>query len=388
MKIALVSFGHADHVLPMAKALAETVEVELFFALALNKKFNNVLDFQDVDVVTGFQDEETKSKAFSKEIKDFINGKFPIHLFIYKNLKFKSINNWLLSWKLSRTLRKYDVINMNGLSLNIIHLRIFMPFKKIVYTIHDLENHSGEKTKNLLVKRFNPYILHSKSHVVIQNKSDFEIVQKKYPKQKSTNHFIPFGNFEIYRQFNTDNIKTPEIDVLFFGRISIYKGIEYFIEAINLLKKDFPKIKSCIAGSGKFYFDISDIQKDNSFTIINKFIQSDELIALVKACKIVVCPYIDATQSGVAMTAFAFNKPIIATSVGGFKDVIEDGVNGFLVPVKDSRAIYEKLKLMLENKDLLEKMNQNISEQSKSGLFAWSTIARKYADIYKLAAKS
>lgn len=269
--------------------------------------------------------------------------------------------------------------------MHILPLKFFLGKKKFIYTVHDLENHSGEQAKNVLAQKFNHNILKSDSHVIIQNKADYRKVMEEYHEQTDTIHFIPFGQLEIYKYYDTSRINVQESDVLFFGRISPYKGIEYFIKAVQMLKKDFPKLKAVIAGSGKFYFDTQEIEQDKTFSIINKFIQSDELVALIKASKIVVCPYTDATQSGVALTAFVFNKPVIATDTGGFRDVIKNGLNGYLVPGKNAEAIYEKAKLLLENKQLLEKMSENIKDEAESGDFAWSTIAKNYIEVYKKA---
>ncbi len=385
MKIALVSFGHADSAIPMAKALSKIVDIDLIFAFSLDMRKNNVLDFENLPVTSGLQDELTCQKAFSDEVKAYTGDNFKLKLFLYKNLKIKSLNNWRLSAEFSILLKKYDVVHFNGKNLNIFQIRFFLPFKRFVYTIHDLENHTGERAKNVLARKFNSIIIKSKSHVIIQNRTDYEWVINNSPKNKKTLHFIPFGKLEIYKQYNTEHLNLPECDVLFFGRISPYKGIEYFIEAVNKLKKDFINIKAIIAGSGEFYFDTTSVSEDPAFTIINKFLQSDELVALIKGCKIVICPYIDATQSGVAMTAFTFNKPVIATETGGFKDVIINGLNGFLVPTKDSEAIYEKVKLLLLDAKLLGQMSKNIDAQGDSGEFSWNNIAENYVSVYQKA---
>jgi glycosyltransferase involved in cell wall biosynthesis len=385
MKIALVSFGHADSAIPLAKAISKRIKIDLIFAFSLDMRKNNVIDFENLSVKTGLQDESTCQKAFSEEVKTYIGENFKLRLFLYKNLKLKSLDNWKLSKKFAKLLKKYDVIHFNGKNLNVFQIRFFLPFKKFVYTIHDLENHTGERAKNILARKFNPIIIKSKSHVIIQNKTDYEWVINNYPKNEKTTHFIPFGKLEIYKQYKTEHLNLPECDVLFFGRISPYKGIEYFIDAVNKLKKDFINIKAIIAGSGKFYFDTTTISEDPAFTIINKFLQSDELVAIIKGCKIVVCPYIDATQSGVAMTAFTFNKPVVATETGGFKDVIINGLNGFLVPTSNSEAIYEKVKLLLLDNKLLNQMSENIAAQGDSGEFSWNKIAENYISIYQKA---
>lgn len=388
MKTALVSFGHADSAIPLAKALSKKITIDLIFAFSLDMRKNNVVNFENIPVSTGLQDKHTCKEAFSKEVKEYIGEDFELRLFFYKNLKFKSLSNWKLSAKFAKFLKNYDVVHFNGKSLNVFQIRFFQPFKRFIFTIHDLENHTGEEAKNLLARKFNSIIIQSQNQVVIQNKTDYEWVNNKFPKNKKTIHFIPFGKLEIYKQYNTKHLKLPECDLLFFGRISPYKGIEYFIEAVNKLKKDFINIKAIIAGSGEFYFDTSLIANDPAFTIINKFLHSDELVALIKGCKIVVCPYTDATQSGVAMTAFTFNKPVIATETGGFKDIIINGLNGFLVETKNSEAIYEKAKLLLLDSNLLEQISKNIAEQGNSGEFSWNKIAESYVSVYQKTRKT
>jgi len=383
MKVAIISFGHADSAIPMAKALSKKVETELFFVFSPGNRTNNFAHYEKAPKQYGLQSEEHTQKVFPEEVWNYIDGQFKMHSFVFKSLKIKSLNNWKLAWTLSRILQKFDVIHFNGKSLFTFALNIFLPTRKFIYTIHDLENHSGETAKNILARKYNHIILKSGNHIVIQNKSDFQLVINNYPRHRKKLHFIPFGVLEIYQSYNYKDIDVPASDIIFFGRISSYKGIEYFVAAVKKLKSDFPDVKAVIAGSGEFYFDISDIKNDSSFHIINKYIENDELVALINNSKIVVCPYIDATQSGVAMTSFVFNKPVIATNIGGFADVIEDGKNGFLVPVKDADAIYEKANLLLNHPDKLDAMNKYIQKQKETGETAWNTIAEKYYQVYK-----
>lgn len=385
MKVAILSFGHADSALPMVKALSDIVETELFFVFTPGNRNNNFAHYDSKPEQFGLQTAEHTKGAFPKEVWDYIDDKFTMHSFVFKNLKLKSLVNWKLARKLSKTLRKFDVIHANGKSMFVIMLKFFMPFKNFIYTIHDLENHSGERAKNFLARDFNNRILKLGNQVVLQNKTDFELVKTNYPKRKKHFHFIPFGALEIYKSYKTNGIEAVNSDAIFFGRISQYKGIEYFVDAVKKLKLEKPDIKAVIAGNGNFYFDISEIEKDSAFHIINRYIENDELVALIEKSKMVVCPYVDATQSGVAMTAFVFNKPVIASKTGGFVDVIKEGRNGYLVPVKDSESIYQKMKELLEHPEKLQKMGDYINKQLKTGDIAWSTIAEKYHDAYKQA---
>ncbi|NJO87647.1 MAG: hypothetical protein HC831_00810 [Chloroflexia bacterium] len=86
MKIALVSFGHADSAIPMAKALSQRIDIDLIFAFSLDMRKNNVINFENLPVTTGLQEESTCQKAFSEEVKTYIGDSLKLKLFLYKIL--------------------------------------------------------------------------------------------------------------------------------------------------------------------------------------------------------------------------------------------------------------------------------------------------------------
>lgn len=382
MKVIILSAGHDDSAIPMAKAISAYAKVDLLFLMAKTQKNNIFIHIEGHNFKTGLLSQKDCEKAIEPEVFDYVGGKFKVMLYLYNTLRIKSIPNLLLSYKLASLLRKYDLIHVNGLLSMMPHLQPLLLRKKFIFTVHDFENHSGERAKNFLARHFNKILVKSKYHVVFQNKKDFERVIAKYPSKKDCTHYIPFGTLDVYSLFAPSENTIPPSDVLFFGRISPYKGLEYFSEAMLMLKKDFPDIKYTIAGSGQFYFDDKELRDDPNCYIFNRFIKNQEMANMFRTCKIVVCPYTDATQSGVAMTAFTFNKPVIATQTGGFPDVVKDGFNGFLVPVKDSVSIFQKLKSLFENQHLLTKMEENIAESKNAGDFSWSKIGADYLKVY------
>ncbi|MCK4662447.1 MAG: glycosyltransferase family 4 protein [Bacteroidales bacterium] len=384
MKVAIVSFGHADSIISLPKYLVNYVNVDLYFAFSLDRKRNNIIDFTSINVQPGLQNNETSQKVFSNEIKKYIENKFGLKLFIYKNLKFKSFKNWILSYKFSRVLKKYDIIHFNGDHAVLPQLILFLIGKKKVFTIHDFYPHSGEGQRNIIQNFLRWFQTNSKYPIILQNKNDYNqfFVNSKVKKNKV--FFVPFGYLEIYKSFLNSNIKiNNKSDILFFGRISPYKGIEYLLEAFKIVLKKYPKLKLLIVGSGNIYFDKKYINETSNITLINRFIDSHELVSMIKTTKLVVCPYTDATQSGVAMTAFAFNKPVVATNTGGFKDVIINSENGYLVPQKDSISLAETIIKIFSHRDELIKLENNINKFSEKGIFAWKNIAKSILDIYK-----
>jgi glycosyltransferase involved in cell wall biosynthesis len=166
------------------------------------------------------------------------------------------------------------------------------------------------------------------------------------------------------------------------GSIQPHKGIEYFCQAMESVVREKPDIHAVIAGKGQFYFDKTKYEENPSFTFINRFITNEELASLISNCVAVVCPYIDATQSGVVMSAFALNKPVIATTVGALPKMMEDNRHGFLVPPKNSQALERAIVRILQP-EIAQQMSRNIEQDFSSGDRSWGRIAKELYQIYQ-----
>jgi glycosyltransferase involved in cell wall biosynthesis len=253
--------------------------------------------------------------------------------------------------------------------------------KNLVFTIHDIHSHRGEKTRLNFAERMNKYIIKSKYPLIVQNKLDYNYLNKKYPRISEKFNFIPFSVLDIFREFKAIRKEAYYSDLLFFGRISPYKGIKYLIKAIEDLHSKGIKVKTIIAGQGKIYFDTSRL-KELDILLINRYIPNSELVSLISDTKVVICPYTDATQSGVVMTAFAFNKPVIASNLGNFPEVIKDGITGFLVKPKDTDELASKISFFLNSPGLLNSMSNNINLLATSGEYSWTHITEKTIRLY------
>jgi glycosyltransferase involved in cell wall biosynthesis len=191
---------------------------------------------------------------------------------------------------------------------------------------------------------------------------------------------------EIYKFYSNgsadEKIESSEKRILFCGRISPYKGIEYLVEGYKIAREKIKDLKLTIAGKGNFYFDTKDIINDSSVEIINRYIPNEELTQLIKKSLVIVCPYTDATQSGVIMTAFAFNKPVIASEVGGMIEVVSSGKNGELVPSKNPQAIADAIIKVINE---IKKYGNNFQNISPDDKLSWQKIAQQTVDVYTKA---
>jgi glycosyltransferase involved in cell wall biosynthesis len=123
---------------------------------------------------------------------------------------------------------------------------------------------------------------------------------------------------------------------LFFGRLSSYKGIDELLNAFSKVLQKFPEIKLVIAGKGNYSYVVPEVLANSSSLIaINRFVADFEIKSLFEQADVLVCPYRDATQSGVLMTAAAFQIPVIVSNVGALSEYITDGGKGYVYELND-----------------------------------------------------
>ncbi len=265
---------------------------------------------------------------------------------------------------------------------NNLELLLYLFFrKKMVLTLHDPFLHSGEK--NITREFYRKIAFKLIPKIILLNQSQ-KIDFIKHYKISTKKIFInQLGNYECINLFLNTQQKKNEQQIIFFGRISPYKGIEYLCEAMVEVHKILPDLKCVIAGSGKYYFDISKYQNLKYILIYNRYIGMDELAKLINNSLFTVCPYTDATQSGVIQTSLALNIPIMATKVGGLGEKIKNGHNGILIEEKcNSKVLADSIISLVRNHSLRETMKENIKKDNKDGESSWKQICKKYINIY------
>jgi glycosyltransferase involved in cell wall biosynthesis len=126
---------------------------------------------------------------------------------------------------------------------------------------------------------------------------------------------------------------------LFFGHVRPFKGLDIALRAWRELSTD---VTLLVAGEAwwKGEEEYRALARGlNNVRFEFRFIPDAEIATYFAAADVVLAPYRIEAQSGVALTAFHFARPVIATSVGGLPEIIEEGVNGMLVPPEDPSAL-------------------------------------------------
>lgn len=230
-------------------------------------------------------------------------------------------------------------------SLNFPITRFFYR-KKIVYLMHDPFPHSGEKNFYRLLSDVTVKFLSARFVLFNESQKDSFIKTRHVHPNKVFTAFLSVYEFlEIFDKGLID--ESLNHNIFFWGRISAYKGVDYLIEGFKQYLKETGDEKATltIAGAGEFYFDVQKaIQGYPQICVINRFFTMQEMVHYVRNSLISVCPYTDATQSGVIMSAFALKKTILATEVGGLPEMLDNGSAGILIPPCSAQAICVALK--------------------------------------------
>ncbi|UCF38342.1 MAG: glycosyltransferase [Acidobacteriota bacterium] len=135
--------------------------------------------------------------------------------------------------------------------------------------------------------------------------------------------------------------------ILFFGKIREYKGLETLIDALGLIKGKLD-FQAVIAGEfylnpEPYYAQVKRLGLEEDVVWCDRYIPNEEVPRLFRSSDLVVLPYLRATQSGVVPVAYQFEVPVIASDVGGLSEVILEGETGYLVPPGNPAAIAERL---------------------------------------------
>jgi glycosyltransferase involved in cell wall biosynthesis len=145
-----------------------------------------------------------------------------------------------------------------------------------------------------------------------------------------------------------------DIRLLFFGRIVAYKGLGHLLRALKLLNDRGCCAQLVIAGSGDLapYADL--LEPLSCVAIHNRWLTEEEIGQFLTASDVAVLPYIEASQSGVAVSAYAAGRPVVVTPVGGLVEQVISGTTGLIAREATAEALADAIAAFVEDPQLLD----------------------------------
>ncbi|MBR1877734.1 MAG: glycosyltransferase family 4 protein [Paludibacteraceae bacterium] len=306
-----------------------------------------------------------------KKFKDLIDLS-KTHVVYRKAVHSWEWSNWKVSFQLVRILKKehFDVIHITD-SWRYFEWPLLRLRNKTILSVHDPFLHSSMQNKFAHLYRWISF--HSFQHFILFNKEQFQSFIDTYHLQDKN---VYCSQLSVY-SYLSSYAKPQHQDrpyALYIGTIRPYKGLEYLFAAMEKVHQKHPTYQLIVAGSGKYYFDIEIYKNCDYIKIINTFLSDEEQAPLIANSDFVVCPYKDATQSGVIMSAYAFEKPCVVTRTGGLPEMVGNGDYGLIVPPCAVDELADAMCQMIENPTLRNQFAKKIHDNYYLGEKSWSTI--------------
>ncbi|MBR2274763.1 MAG: glycosyltransferase family 4 protein [Lachnospiraceae bacterium] len=251
---------------------------------------------------------------------------------------------------------------------------------RILFTCHNVFPHErfpmDKKLTRAVLSLGDGFILHSEKEAeeLLSIKGDASYQVQVHPTYEA------FAFEKLSKEEARKLLGIPEEQrvVLFFGFVREYKGLKHLLRAVSAFKEesepdDFTLYVVGDFGSKETLSEyealIGELGISSYINIISGYVPDREVEKYFSACDLVALPYESATQSGIVQIAYGFEKPVVATRVGGLPDVVTDEETGFLVKPCDEKELSEAISRFFADPALSERFRENIRKNNQR--FSW-----------------
>ena len=222
--------------------------------------------------------------------------------------------------------------------------------EKILFVCHNVFPHERFPLDRLLTK----WTLGCGRYFITQSKMDArDLLSVKHDAVYRVTPHPTYGMFcrqgmSMQKAREQLQIDQGQRVLLFFGFVRKYKGLQYLLEAMKLLKERDFKVQLWVVGDfgedkDEYVEQIRTFEIGDQVQMVQGYVPDDEVEKYFAASDLVVLPYLSATQSGIVQIAFGFEKPVLVTEVGGLPDVVTNGKTGYVVEPRSAEMIAEAI---------------------------------------------
>lgn len=244
---------------------------------------------------------------------------------------------------------------------------------RVAFLCHNLFDHGSgtikRKLAGLLLSPADAYLVHSTE----QKKT----LESAFPGKTVVMHPIP-----PYDQFPPSSARLPKrgrMELLFFGFIRPYKGLDVLVDALAQL--DDTQVYLTVVGEPWVPADELrkqiDARRAPNIELHLDYVDDAHAAEFFGRADLVVLPYLSASGSAVASMAIHYGCPILATRTGGFPDVITEGETGFLVAPGSVEALANTIRLLTRTR--LEAMREHV--HARKSRFTWDSLAERVVEL-------
>jgi len=256
-----------------------------------------------------------------------------------------------------------------------------------VISVHGENNCYTERGPivSAVLKRIRPLLpeIRNAAAIVSLTQDTKKDIEKCFKKESTV---IPNGvNLKLFNLNKDRPFLDPLVPrIICISRLNEQKGIEYALYAVKLLIKDFPRTKLIIIGDGECRHSLEDqaieLKLANNVIFLGE-VPNEDLANYLYDSNVFLLPSFREGFSLSLLEAMASGLPVVATPVG-ISPLIKIWNNGYLVPIKDSDAIYHAIREIISDPENWEIFSRNSIRYAQE--YSWKKVAKKYEEQYYL----
>lgn len=222
--------------------------------------------------------------------------------------------------------------------------------------------------------------------VIFQNKEDKALFLQYGVINEHQAEFIKGSGVDLNVFKYVPESESDTLKVIFTARMVKEKGVIELIEAAERLRKEYEgRVEFWLCGRLAANADAvsrEELESRCDGQYIKWLDFQKDIKSILEQCHIMAFPsyYREGVPKSL-IDACAVGRPIVTTNSIGCKDVVDDGVNGFLVPVKDSEALARKLRLLIDDKELRLRMGLAARKKAERE-FSLQNVVNRHLEIY------
>lgn len=286
-----------------------------------------------------------------------------------------------------------DIVHFQGAQRPEFYLALWLILRgltraRFVWTPQDVRSNS-EKPYHRRLMRF---LYARMAHVFLNARQNLGPVTTLYGVPEGRISVLPIPDLLAFARRDLGRAMPQELTLdlnaplmLCFGLIEERKGIDTLIRAFELLMKQGHEARLLIIGKAltdpvPFEAALKETGLDPTRAqMIARYASFEEMNALFDRAHALVLPYHAGWNSGVLAAAFGHGRPVVATNIGGFEEVITHGNEGLLVPPRDPVALADAMARLIETPDLRDRLATGAARAGTRA--SWDEVASTTASV-------